>query len=312
MQRESKLVVFLAFAAVYIIWGSTYLAILFGLKGLSPWILCAFRFLLAGILLFCWCLSQGEKFPGPRSIGINALCGTLMLCGGVGSVSWAEQYISSSLAAIIVTALPFWFVIFDKKKWGFYFSNKFIIGGLLVGFAGVFLLLGFSQAPHETLHKTGNELVGALVILFGGICWASGSLYSKYRTTGNSILMNGALQLFIAGLFSLAISAFAGEWTNFQIQDVSMSAWLALLYLVTMGSVVAFVSYLFLLKVRPAAQVSTYVYINPVVAVFLGALIASERITGIKILALLIILIGVLLVNIPSYKSAPEKQIVAS
>jgi len=260
----------------------------------------------AGILLLTWCLSQGEKFPSVASIRINGLCGILMLCGGVGSVCWAEQFISSSLAAIIVTALPFWFVIFDRKKWSFYFSNRLIIGGLLVGFLGVVLLLGFGHGSQEASYKAGNELPGILVILFGGVCWASGSLYSKYRTTGSSILMNGALQLFIAGAFSALIGVIFGEWKHFHFAKVTSSAWLATLYLVTMGSIVAFVSYLFLLKVRPAAQVSTYVYVNPVVALFLGALMAGEKITGIKVIALLVILCGVLLVNIPSYKTSPE------
>src|SRR5882757_2472092 len=181
MHRYNKWIVGLAFAAVYIIWGSTYLAILLGLKGLPPLLLCAFRFLLAGILLFGWCLWQGEKFPAQNSIRINSLCGILMLFGGVGSVSWAEQYISSSLAAVIVTALPFWFVIFDRKKWSFYFSNKFIIGGLVLGFAGVILLLGFENSPHQAIHKTGNQLAASLIILAGGIAWACGSLYSKYH-----------------------------------------------------------------------------------------------------------------------------------
>jgi len=304
MHRYNKWIVGLAFAAVYIIWGSTYLAILLGLKGLPPLLLCAFRFLLAGILLFGWCLWQGEKFPAQNSIRINSLCGILMLFGGVGSVSWAEQYISSSLAAVIVTALPFWFVIFDRKKWSFYFSNKFIIGGLVLGFAGVILLLGFENSPHQAIHKTGNQLAASLIILAGGIAWACGSLYSKYHVTGNTILMNGAVQLLIAGIFSFAVSGLAGEWKNFQFTHVSTESWLAVLYLVTMGSIVTYVSYLFLLKVRPAAQVSTYVYINPIVALFLGALIAQERITGIKIIGLLIILCGVLLVNIPAYKTA--------
>jgi len=308
MRRDNKWTVVLAFAAVYIIWGSTYLVILLGLKGLPPMLLCAFRFLFAGILLLAWCLWQGEKFPVPSSIRINSLCGILMLSGGIGSVSWAEQYLSSSLAAVIVTALPFWFVILDKKKWSFYFSNKFIIGGLLIGFAGVALLLGFEKTAQQAVHKTGNQLAASLIILAGGISWACGSLYSKYHATGNTILMNGAIQLLIAGLFSLVISGLAGEWKNFQFNQVSTETWLAVLYLVIMGSIVTYVSYLFLLKVRPAAQVSTYVYINPIVALFLGALIAQERITGIKIIALLIILCGVLLVNIPSYKTAPDAE----
>jgi drug/metabolite transporter (DMT)-like permease len=310
MERKSKWKIFLAFAAVYIIWGSTYLAILFGLKGLPPLLLCALRFLLAGVLLLGWCLWKGEKFPAQNSIRINSVCGILMLSGGVGSVSWGEQYISSSLAAVIVTALPFWFVIFDREKWSFYFSNKFIIGGLLLGFAGVLVLLGFEKTSQQPIHKTGKELIASLTILAGGIAWASGSLYSKYRVTGNSILMNGAMQLLIAGIFSFVVSGLAGEWKNFQFTQVSTEAWLAVLYLVTMGSIVAYVSYLFLLKVRPAAQVSTYVYVNPVVALLLGALIAQERITWTKIIGLLIILCGVLLVNVPSYKTLTgEKQL---
>jgi drug/metabolite transporter (DMT)-like permease len=312
MNKDNKWIIFLAFAAVYIIWGSTYLAILLGLKGIPPLLLCALRFIIAGVLLLGWCLWHGEKFPAQNSIRINSLCGILMLSGGIGSVSWAEQYISSSLAAVIVTALPFWFVIFDKKKWSFYFSNKFIIGGLLLGFTGVVLLLGFEKTPQEAIHKSGNQLAASLIILAGGICWSCGSLYSKYRVTGSSILMNGAIQLLIAGIFSFAISGLAGEWKNFHLKQVGNEAWLALLYLVTMGSIVTFVCYLFLLKVRPAAQVSTYVYVNPVVALFLGALIAQERITGTKIIGLLIILCGVLLVNIPSYRTVIDGKQVAS
>ena len=307
INRNNKWIIFLAFAAVYIVWGSTYLAILIGLKGLPPLLLCSFRFLFAGPLLLGWCLWQGERFPSLLSIRINSVCGILLLCGGVGSVSWAEQYLPSSFAAIIVAALPFWFILLDKKQWAFYFSNKFILFGLVLGFAGVLLLVGFDRTLHSTSGKSGNELIGSLVILAGGICWASGSLYSKYKKTGNSILMNGAMQLIIAGLFSLLLSGLAGEWNNFQFRQVSTQAWLALLYLIIMGSLITYLSYLYLLKVKPAAQVSTYVYVNPLVALLLGVLLANEQITMTKVIALLVILCGVLMVNIPTYKTPSRK-----
>lgn len=308
MREYNRWIIFLAFAAVYIIWGSTYLAILIGLRGLPPILLCAFRFLFAGILLIGWCIYKGEKLPGLRSVRINSLCGILMLFGGVGSVCWGEQYLSSSLAAIIVTALPFWFILLDKKQWGFYFSNKLIIGGLILGFVGVLVLIGFDKPAQPEFAKTGNQLIGSLIILAGGICWASGSLYSKYHVTGNTVLMNGATQFFAGGLFSLLISGSIGEWQNFHWAMVSTQAWLALLYLVSMGSLITYVAYLFLIKVRPPAQVSTYVYVNPVVALFLGAWIANEKITIIKMIGLLIILFGVLMVNIPVYKKANVKM----
>lgn len=306
-QSYSRWTLILAFACVYIIWGSTYLAILFGLQGFGPFLLCAFRFLLAGSFLLAWCFSRGEKWPSMKSIRINGICGALMLLGGVGSVSWAEQYLPSSLAAIIVTALPFWFVILDKKQWPFYFSNKFIMSGLLIGFAGVAILLAHGKETDLSIIDKHHQVIASMVVMGGGICWSSGSLYSKYNKTGDSFLMNGGVQFFIAGLLSLVTSGIGGEWRKFHWSGVGIQAWLAVGYLVTMGSLVTYLAYLFLLKVKPAAQVSTYVYVNPVVALLLGVWLADESITPLKISALCIILVGVLLVNIPVYKPMIRK-----
>ncbi|HEY6978896.1 MAG TPA: EamA family transporter, partial [Chitinophagaceae bacterium] len=129
MSEQSKLKIFFAFAAIYIIWGSTYLALLVGVQSMPPFVLSALRFSLAGLVLYGYCLWRGEAQPDFVSLKKNAICGILMLFGGAGSVAWAEQYLPSSLAAIIVTTLPFWFVLFDKKQWPFYFSNKLVIAG---------------------------------------------------------------------------------------------------------------------------------------------------------------------------------------
>ncbi|MCW3117328.1 MAG: EamA family transporter [Chitinophagaceae bacterium] len=310
--QENKLMdrnqwnILLAFAAVYIIWGSTYLALMIGIQSLPPFLLSSLRFLLAGILMSGWCfLIKKEQRPSAKSTGINSIAGILTLFGGSASVAWAEQYISTSLAAIIVTAVPFWFVLLDKKQWSFYFSNKTIIAGLILGFAGVVVLVGLDKT-NTTHSSTSNQLAGALAVVAGGIAWTAGSLYSKYKPTGTILLVNVAIQLLAAGVFSLLTSFIAGEWNTFSFTAVSLSSWLALLYLVLIGSIVAFSCYLFLLKVRPPALASTYVYVNPVVALLLGALFVNEPITWIKVIALTIILSGVLLVNLPRYKIAKE------
>lgn len=307
MQR-TQWTVLLAFAAIYIIWGSTYLAILVAIKDIPPFLMSALRFLTAGLLLLGWYVWKKLPMPGWQAIGKNTLCGILMLFGGTVSVTWAEQYLPSSLAAIIVTSLPFWFVLLDRKQWAYYFSNKMIIVGLLIGFAGVAILLGFGPLSNAT-GGTDKQIAGVLAILAGEIAWIIGSLYSKYRPAGDSLIMNGSIQLLATGLFTGIVGLVVGEHHAMVWTQVSVNSWLALLYLITMGSIVAYLSYLYLLKIRPAAQVSTYVYVNPVVALLLGALIASEPVTYVQVIALAIILCGVLLVNMPKYVQAWSKKL---
>jgi len=308
--RSSKWTIVLAFAAVYIIWGSTYLAIRLGIRDIPPFLLSSIRFLLAGVALLAWCLWKKDPMPSRLDIGRNAICGALMLFGGTVSVTWAEQYIPSSVAAIIVTSLPFWFVLLDKKQWSYYFSNKLIIVGLLVGFLGVVLLMSSGHTNTADNISSSKKLAGSLVIVAGGIAWTIGSLYSKYRPSQSSLLMNGSIQLLATGIFTSVISVAAGEPQKMDWSQVQFSSWMALLYLATMGSIVAYLSYLYLLKMRPAVEVSTYVYVNPVVALLLGALIASEPIGWWQVVALLIILCGVFLVNMPKYVQALTKKTV--
>ena len=301
--------IILAFSAIYIIWGSTYLAILFVIEDIPPLLMSGLRFLVAGIILYGWCLWKGEKIPDYSSFLKNSVCGILMLFGGTGAVAWSEQYISSGLAAVIVTTEPFWFILLDKKKWSFYFSNKLIILGLLLGFAGVLLLISVDPNLSSGNVDNSKTVLGVVVIIAGGIAWAAGSLFSKYKPTGNSLLMNAAVQLIVAGLFSFIVSVFSGETRHFDFTAVQTKAWLALLYLVIAGSLITYLCYLWLLKVRPAAQVSSYVYVNPVVAVLLGAIFVGEKISPLQVIALMIILSGVLLVNMTNYKTINKPQL---
>jgi len=305
--------IILAFAAVYIVWGSTYLAIIFAIRDIPPVFMSGMRFFLAGIMLYGWCIFvKKEKQPDISSLGKNALCGILMLFGGTGAVAWAEQYISSGLAAIIVTSVPFWFVLLDKKQWPFYFSNKIILLGLLTGFAGVVLLIFFGKSLPVISAPHSKQLAGMLVLIAGGISWTLGSLYSKYKPASTSVTMNASVQLIMAGLFSGLVSFITGESRGVSFSQIHTSSLLALLYLAILGSLVTYLCYVWLLQVRPAAQVSSYVYVNPVVAIILGAIIGREMITGLHILSLTIILCGVLLINFPRYKSSKSKQLSVS
>ena len=286
----------LAFTVIYIVWGSTYLGILFGLRGFPPFMLATFRFLVAGVCLTAWRFYKGEPRPDLQSLNRNAITGTLLLVGGVVSVTWAEQYLSSSVAAIIV--------VLDKQQWTYYFGNRSILGGLVVGFMGVIVLVSEGHIASTNVSASVQKTISPFIILIGGVAWASGSLFSRYKPTKNSTIMNAGIQFLIAGLITLVLSFVAGEWNGFHFSQVSTVAWLALLYLIVMGSLITYLAYLWLLQVRPPAQVSTYVYVNPIVALLLGILMAHETISWIQTIALGIILCGVLMVNLPKYKKA--------
>jgi len=306
---KQGLKVILAFAVIYIVWGTTYLAILFAIADIPPLLMSSMRFLLAGIVLYIFCLVRNERHPDYTSFLKVMFRGILMLVGGTVSVTWAEQYLQSSTTAIIVTSVPFWFILLDKKHWPHYFSNKILILGLMIGFVGVALLTNFSHsATPDPVHAT-NRIIAILVLIVGGIAWTSGSLVSKYKPTGHSLLMTTAIQLIVSGFFCLFIGIFTGESDHFYFPQVHRSAWLGFLYLAVFGSILTYICYLWLLKVRPAAQVSSYVYVNPIVAILLGGLIGKESITWLHILSLAVILVGVLMINLPKYKLLRPKKI---
>jgi len=267
------------------------------------------RFLLAGIILYIFCLAKNERHPDYNAFLKIMFRGILMLVGGTVSVAWAEQYLPSSTTAIIVTSVPFWFVLLDRKQWSNYFSNKILILGLIIGFVGVALLTNFNHAGSLDPAHGARRTTAVLVLIAGGIAWTSGSLISKYKPTGHSLLMTTAIQLIVSGFFCLFLGIFTGESDHFYFPQVRQSAWLGFLYLAVFGSIVTYICYLWLLKVRPAAQVSSYVYVNPVVAILLGGLIGKESVTWLHILSLAVILFGVLLINLPKYKITRPKKI---
>jgi drug/metabolite transporter (DMT)-like permease len=309
LTKHPKALVLSAFAAVYLIWGSTYLAIFMAIKTIPPFFMAGGRFLIAGLILLAYALIKGEQIPDIKSVWKISLAGILMLTIGNAFLAWTEQYLPSGLAAILVATVPLWFVLLDKKQWKFYFSNKQIIIGLIIGFIGVALLTNFNHTESLDPTHAVKRTIAILVLIAGGVAWTSGSLISKYKPTGHSLLMITAIQLIVSGFFCLFISIFSGESDHFYFPQVHRSAWLGFLYLAIFGSILTYICYLWLLKVRPAAQVSSYVYVNPVVAILLGAVIGKEPITILHLVSLGIILCGVLLINLPKYKMPRPKKI---
>lgn len=296
MKEPNKGLIIAAFAALYIIWGSTYLAIKFAIVDIPPFFLVAARFLSAGAVLLAGCLYKGEKLPSIKSLLLISVGGVLMLFVGNGAVSWSEQYVPSGLAAIVVATVPLWFIILDKKQWKYHFSNKRIIAGVLIGFAGVMML--FSDKGSVSLSAEPLKLLSFFVLIAGTIGWAIGSLYSKYKTVEGTVTMKAAIQMIAAGIVALLVALATHQQDHLILSKISLEAILALLYLIIMGSLVGYMSYIWLLSVRPASLVGTYAYVNPIVAVFLGWLFANEPITLAQAIALIVIVAGVVMVNL--------------
>jgi drug/metabolite transporter (DMT)-like permease len=303
--KPAKLLIIAAFTALFIVWGSTYLGIMIAIKTIPPFFMLGARFFIAGIILYVWCLLRGEKAPSFKLFSTIGLGGILMLFMGNGAVTWAEQYLPTGLAAIIVATVPLWFVLLDKRQWKSNFSNKLIILGFATGFAGVLLL--FAGKGTGSLFNDNLKLISFFILITGTIGWAVGSLYSKYKQVDVSVTMKAAVQMLSAGIVALLTGLITKEQDNFMVNNISLQSVFALLYLIIMGSLVTYMAYIWLLSVRPPALVGTYAYVNPVVAVFLGWLIAGEAITRQQIIALAVILTGVILVNFPK---EPKKVIV--
>lgn len=291
-----------AFAAIYLIWGSTYYFIREGLSGIPPMMLGALRFLIAAAILFGWCLARGQRIAPGRHLKDAALSGVLLLALGNGVVVWVEQDLPSSVVAIMIAVAPLSFIVLDKAHWHVNFRSAATLIGVVAGFAGVLLL--FSGSDSAGPAEGGLRLRSLLILLIAVIAWPAGSLYAKYHPSTLPNLVTSAWQMVAGGLCFLCAGVGRGELRTWDWHHVPAGAWISLGYLVVFGSIIGFSAYVWLLQVRPAAQVSTYAYVNPVVAVLLGVLAGGERIGWREIAGLVVILGGVLSINLARYRQA--------
>jgi drug/metabolite transporter (DMT)-like permease len=289
-----KTKLWVALLSLYIVWGSTYLGIRFAVETIPPFLHAAIRFLISGVILYAWRRAAGDPAPTLNQWKSTAIVGAALLLGGNGLVAWAEQTVPSGIAALLITTSPFWLVLFESMRAGGAKPTWQAILGLIVGFAGVFILIG----PAEVMGGEGSfDTFGIILLLLAPVFWSMGSIYAKGADLPKSTLLGTGMEMLMGAVALFLVSLVRGELNGFGLGEVSMRSWLALLYLITFGSLIGFVSYGWLLHNAPVSLMSTYAYVNPVVAVLLGNLLADEPLNGRILLAAAIIIGSVILIN---------------
>lgn len=274
------LILVAAFAAVYVFWGSTYLAIKYAIETLPPFLMAGSRFAFAGSILFLWArLSKDYERPTLAHWRTSFIVGTLLLLGGNGGVVLAQHYIPSSLAALLVATEPLWIVVLSWTWLGHGRPNWKVGLGLLIGFVGVWLLISGRATTGVEAAGIG-QWIGIFAVIFGAFSWAAGSIYGLRGSTPRSSLQVAGMQMLAGSVSLLIVGSVRGEWATFDPAAVSFNSLFGLGYLVVFGSLVAFTAYSWLLKNARPSMVATYAYVNPVIAVLLGWLIAGESMTG--------------------------------
>jgi drug/metabolite transporter (DMT)-like permease len=291
----------LAFAAVYIIWGTTYLAIRIGIESMPPFIMASLRYLIAATLMLAFVQIKGTSVFD-KTVVNNLLLGAFMQTCGQGTIFWAEKYVPSGLTAVLISTAPIWYIIADRRNWRDYFKSKLTLFSIALGLIGVWVLFK-NQATVSGHNATGITIIAAVVIIASCFCWVMGSLYYKYNHAPGSLYKNVGWQLLGGAIACLMVGLVTGEWGEFYFATVTIRSWAAILYLAIAGSIVAFTAMYFLLERRPAPIVGTYAYVNPVIAVLLGFLIANEQINTSQIIGMVIILVAAYLANQVKFKA---------
>jgi drug/metabolite transporter (DMT)-like permease len=300
--KRDAILLILAFAAVYVIWGSTYLAIAIGIESFPTLLLPATRHLIAGLILYPILRWKTGIRPTPGQWRTAIITGLLLLLLGNGGVCLAERTVPSGVAALLVALVSFWMVLLDWLRPGGQRPAPRVVASLILGFGGLVLLVG-------PAHLGGSERVnptGAGILVIGSFAWAWGSIYSKHNDLPSSPLLGVAMQSLAGGTALWIVGLLAGEGRQLHLVAITARSWIALAYLIVFGSGIGFTAYVYLLKKSSAARVGTYAFVNPVVALFLGWLGAGETITLRTALAAAVILTAVLLVINAPHKNPIE------
>ncbi len=284
--------IFLAYAAVYIIWGSTYFAISIGIESIPALLVPAFRHLSVGLVFYPLFRYLSKEKPTLLQWVTCSFTGILLLALGNGTVSWAEKFVPSGIAALLVATVSLWMVLIDWLRPGGVRPAPRVFVGLFLGFAGLVLLVG----PKNLGGSDRVSPLGTLVLVMASFAWAYGSIYSRHHPLPRSPLLGVAMQCLAGGVALLLVAIVTGELRNFHTAQVTIRSWLALFYLAAFGSALGFSAYVYLLKHSNATHVSTYAFVNPVVALLLGWSLGGEALTLRTILASAVILAAVILV----------------
>jgi drug/metabolite transporter (DMT)-like permease len=286
---------YLAWIAICIIWGTTYLFIRIGVETIPPMLYAGFRWLIAGIIFITILRVSGKQLPKKEDLIHIAIIGIALLGFGNGLVVVGEQWIESGLAALLITTVPFWMVGVESFLPKGPKLNWMVISGLIIGSLGVGLIFGGNL---KYIFET-KYLIGVLCILGAEIAWSTGSVYSKYKKINVHPLMSASVQMLIAGTLQVLLGAVLGEFTGLHFTP---SGIISLAYLVVVGSIFGYGSYIYAIDHLPLSLVSTYAYVNPIIALFLGWIFLDEQLNIFIILASVVIISGVILVKIGSSK----------
>jgi len=303
-----KVKTWVALLSLYIVWGSTYLAIRYTVETIPPFLAAGIRFLIAGLILYAWRRFQGDASPTPRQWRSTAVVGTLLLLGGNGLVSWAEQRVASGIAALIVGSAPLWMALFEALRPRGVRPGWQTIIGLLTGFGGIALLVG----PGNLVGR-GQPLDpgGVAVLLLAAFLWSLGSIYSRSADLPPSSLMTTAAEMLTGSVGLFLFGTLVGDWGHLHWSAVSARSLFGLVYLILAGSLIGFVAYAWLLRNVSVSLASTYAYVNPLIAILLGAWLADETLTARTWLAALVIIASVIIINTAQPK-APQPVVQAA
>lgn len=294
----SRIAVIVAYFLIYVVWGSTYYFIGVCLRDFPPFVLGTLRFVVAGTILLVACKMRGELLFRRGLILKSAVCGIILLFVDQGVIMFAQRYVSSSLVAIMASSTAVWIMLLDVPQWRRNFRSVSTVAGIVLGFIGVAML----YLEQLNMQRPGGSHYeyGVLLLIGGCISWACGTLYSKYHIRDNGDeggLASSAWQMLGAGIVFALCAGLSGDFSRLQLSAVSSVSWLSLSYLIVFGSMMAYTAYIWLLRVRPATEVATHAYVNPVVAIVIGAGLGHENVTLIQLSGLAVILISVMMVN---------------
>jgi len=300
-----RLRVALAFLSIYTIWGSTYLAIRFAIETFPPFLMAAIRFLIAGSVLYAWTRFRGAQHPTRANWKAATIVGGLLLLGGNGGVVKAEQVFPSGLTAVLITTVPIWMALVELLRKDRIVPTLHVVLGLILGFGGVVLLVG----PGDLAGSGGLNPLWAGVLILASLSWAIGSVYSRKASLPRTPLLGSGMEMLTGGALLLVASLVSLEWVGFQPSNLSVLSLVSFIYLVVFGSLIGFSSYIWLLTKTTTARVSTYAYVNPVVAVFLGYFLAGEQLTLRTLLASTVIVIAVVVITtFKSRQAVPDDE----
>ena len=301
---KENLKAYLAYISVCFFWGTTYLAIKIGVTHLPPFLFAGLRWLAAGSIFLTYQLIRGKKLPSFKDILNLAVVGICLIGIGNGLLTFAEQWVPSGIASLFITTIPFWIVGMEATLPSGPKLNLRIVLGLILGLIGVFLILGHNWKSMFT----GSYLIGIIGLFVVVLSWAFGSVYSKYRNVKTDPLLGAAIQMVIAGLAQTIVGLILGEGSRFVFNEQSF---LAFTYLLFFGAIVGYSSYIYALTHLPLSFVSTYAYVNPVIALVLGWIVLGEEMSLLIVIGAVIIFTGVAIVKSGAYQQRKKLAIEA-